>query len=391
MWLITLALASMSVLAFSPHPFRRFGRFVLFSAYDGFKYSESFINSLAVNISLSDETKCKLQLERMTQNVILGLSRHDFEVTFNISVVDAVSLAGWSREEKRRLKEEEDEKRRLKVEEKRRLKEEEEEKRRLKVEKERRLIVEEERRGKTEEWKKELKAVFIFNDMAKVFEQEIFPDDYDLRFYLNSKRVGCLSSLADDDSSSVKNVRNVEYLVNGSFYSLPDKSPEAVDVLRQELIKSDKTKAEWSVNTFLSEYLKKSLRYIGSEIVMRGPLLGDNRGDIDTLYISEDRSVVVLLERKTMLSEDETSVLELFTQINKTTHNFSQQNTTFLCNSTIISMKRGVDYNSDATIVVALYCKAGPVSVFNKLREAQIHVIMDALKYFPPLACTQTL
>jgi hypothetical protein len=342
-----------SILAFSPYPFQRFGRFVLFSAHDGFKYSEAFIKSLSVNISLSDDTQSKLQQLRVAPKTLFGLSRIDLH-EFNISTTDAANLVLWSKEEEQRIREKQ-------------------------------------RRIKEEERKASAKMVFIFNDVKKVFEREIFSDDAALRSYLESERIRSLALLGKDGSSTLENAREFEYLVNGSHYSMPDKSPEAVDVLRKELIRADKTKAEWSVNTFLSGYLKKNLKYIGSEIIMKGPSQGDNRGDVDTLYISEDGSLVVLLERKTMLSEVKESVLELIEQINKTTQNFSRQDTIFFCNSTAITMKRGLDYNSDATIVEALYCKAGPTSVFETLRKAQIHVIKDALEYFPPLVPVQTL
>jgi len=381
-WLL-ISLTFASILAFSPYPFQRFGRFVLFSAHDGFKYSEAFIKSLSVNISLSDDTQSKLQQLRVAPKTLFGLSRIDLH-EFNISTTDAANLVLWSKEEEQRIKVEEE--RRIKVEEERRIREEE-----RRIREEERRIREEQRRIKEEERKASAKMVFIFNDVKKVFEREIFSDDAALRSYLESERIRSLALLGKDGSSTLENAREFEYLDNGSHYSMPDKSPEAVDVLRKELIRADKTKAEWSVNTFLSGYLKKNLKYIGSEIIMKGPSLGDKRGDVDTLYISEDGSLVVLLERKTMLSEVKESVLELIEQINKTTQNFSRQDTIFFCNSTAITMKRGLDYNSDATIVEALYCKAGPTSVFETLRKAQIHVIKDALEYFPPLVPVQTL
>lgn len=122
---------------------------------------------------------------------------------------------------------------------------------------------------------------------------------------------------------------------------------------------------------------------------MAGPMKDDTRGDADTLFISVDRKIVILWERKPTLSDKEESVHELFKQINRNEEAFSQSDTIFSLNGTVISVRRDSEYVLNATIVLGVYCKGGPTSVLNKLRDAGIPVIRDALEHLPPHSHTQ--
>ena len=70
--------------------------------------------------------------------------------------------------------------------------------------------------------------------------------------------------------------------------------------------------AEYGCNRLLSNYFHMEFHYIASDIKMTDKS-GKSLGDVDTLFVSEDRSRVVLLERKSSLSTNVTSINNLAT------------------------------------------------------------------------------
>jgi hypothetical protein len=106
---------------------------------------------------------------------------------------------------------------------------------------------------------------------------------------------------------------------------------------------------------------------------------GKSLGDVDTLFVSADRSRVVLLERKSSLSTNATSISSLIGQIHATKKAFLDPDTLF--SEPIL---RGETYMDDASIVNVVYCKTGPASLFRALTADGIHVVIDAVEHLAP-------
>lgn len=118
--------------------------------------------------------------------------------------------------------------------------------------------------------------------------------------------------------------------------------------------------------------------YIASDIKMTDKS-GKSLGDVDTLFVSEDRSRVVLLERKSSLSTNVTSINALIGQIHATKKAFLDPDTLFS-----EPLLRGETYMANASVVNAVYCKAGPANLFRALTTDGIHVVTSAADHLAP-------
>ena len=120
------------------------------------------------------------------------------------------------------------------------------------------------------------------------------------------------------------------------------------------------------------------MHYVVFDIKMTGKS-GKSLGDVDTLFVSEDRSRVVLLERKSFLSTNAARISSLIGQIHATKKAFLDPDTIF--SEPIL---REETYMANASVVNAVYCKAGPVSLFHALTADGIHVLIDAVEHLAP-------
>jgi len=214
---------------------RRFAR--QFDVLEGYKYEKAFITTLSESLSLSRDTEKKLNEQLVTPKSLPLLSMRHFEDKFNISAVDAAKLVSWSLS---------------------------------KQEEERCRLIEETQQERTAKKLKNTKHVQIFDGANKKFSTAFFRNDADYQTYLNRRRIPFLA-LVDEDGDLVDgNVFFFESLCNGSRYSMPAHELEAVEALRQDLLREDKAKAERSSNDFISDYYDKKLAYIGSDISMHG-------------------------------------------------------------------------------------------------------------------------
>ena len=309
-------------------------------AYDG-----GFVTALGSNLGLHAATVATLRNERVQELVLRTLNRDELRKEFNISLVDAVLINDWRETvERARLKAEE-------TVERARLKQ-------LKFD--------------------QAKLVRIFNEDSRNYDDYYFPDQSSLQTFFSNQRTSGLA-LVDPSSSSSLVVTDWERLVDGSHYTaFLKKKQDAVEVLTSELIKADKSKAEYGCNRLLSDYFHMELHYIASDIKMTDKS-GKSLGDVDTLFVSEDRSRVVLLERKSFLSTNATSVSSLIGQIHATKRAFLDPDTLFS-----EPLLRGETYMANASVVNAVYCKAGPANLFRALTTDGIHVVTSAADHLAP-------
>jgi hypothetical protein len=239
-------------------------------ALGGSAYDKEFITALSSELSFVAETVDKLRLNRVTELTLRSLSRLELQQIFNITLNDAVMISAWC---SARLKEEEKaERARLKEEEKA-------ERARLKQQK-----------------LEQSKHLRIFNEADGEYSDISIPDQNSLQTYLSGSRISALR-LVDASRTSSLLIMTWDSLVNNSCYAHPGKVREAIDVLTGELYKEEKRNAEHGSCRRLSSHFHTEFDYLGSDIKMKSKR-GRDLGDIDTMYISKDRSRLVLLERK---------------------------------------------------------------------------------------------
>jgi len=320
-------------------------------------YDDGFVTALGSNLGLQAATVVTLRNERVQELVLRTLNRDELRKEFNISIVDAVLINDWRKTAERAKLEEEEiaERARLKAEEtaeRARLKQ-------LKFD--------------------QAKLVHIFNEDYRKYADYYFPDQSSLQTFFSNQRIAGLGVVDAHNSSSSLVVTDWERLVNGSYYAASlKKMQDAVEVLKSDLINAEKSTAEYGCNRLLSDYFHAEFHYIASDIKMTDKS-GKSLGDVDTLFVSEDRSRVVLLERKSSLSTNASSISALIGQIHATKKAFLDPDTLF--SEPIL---RGETYMVDASVVNAVYCKAGPANLFRSLAADGIHVLIDAVEHLAP-------
>ena len=353
-----------TALSFAPgHLWRaRRGAFPVLRALAGAAYDDGFITTLSSELCLQPTTVNALRHNRATELAIVLSSREELQKFFNItSISDAIAISSWS-EIKRKKKEEAEQARRKKKEEAEqalRKKEEEAEQARRKQQK-----------------LDEAKLVFIFNEVSRKYEKYHFQDQNSLQIFISNDRIRGLAVVEGNDSYN-EVIIDWARLVNGSYYSAPEKKEDAVKVLMDKSAKDEKAKAEYGCSRMLSDYYCTELVYIDSDIKLKDKH-GSDLGDIDSLFISKNGSQVVLLERKSSLSAD--SVADLIEQVFATKKAFVDPDTRFS-----IPFRRGENCTLNPSIISAVYCKTGPVSLFQNLTAQGIHVVVDSVQHFAPI------
>jgi len=385
----TLGAAMLTILAdgFAPGRMRaRLGQRPTVSALDALRgkaYDEEFVTTLNDELGLQPETVEELHRRRVPELTLRALSRHELQTIFNLTLNDAVMISSWStmkkeeeeKEEKARIKEEEKEEARIKEEEK-------EEKARIKGEKEKEekaRIKEEEKADRARLKKLKLessKHVRIYNEADQKYADVSFSDQISLQTFLSGSRIPALA-LVDANRTSTLLITAWEQMVNNSCYAHPSKVREAVDVLTLELENAEKNKAEYGCGRRLANNFQKEFDYIGSDIKMKDHN-GRDLGDIDTLYIAKDRSLVALLERKRSGSGNVSSVAALVDQVHATKRAFMDPNTSFSVPNVWET------FDKSASVLSVVYCRTGPDSLFRKLLAEGIHVTTDSVEFLAP-------
>jgi hypothetical protein len=193
------------------------------------------------------------------------------------------------------------------------------------------------------------------------------------------------AAASDDDelrsSSSSASVPNVitrfEALVNGSHYHHIDLSTRLVNRLQNDLAVEARAKADYNSADLLT-------KHFGEEIVYRANcvnLTGNSLGDIDSLFSSRNGSIVVLLERKGSLSTKSLNLL--VDQVQNTKAAFSTCATRG--DTALTTHLGGFPVNVlQAKVYSAVYCKAGPDEVYQRLREVGVFVVKDGVELLAP-------
>jgi len=340
--LLILFFLARTALSFAPGHLWRVGRGALpvLRALAGAAYDDGFITTLSSELSLQPATVNALRHNRATELAIVSLRRQELQEFFNItSICDAIAISSWS-EIKHKEREEA------------------------------------ERARRKQQKLDEAKLVFIFNEVSRKYEKYHFRDQNSLQNFISNDRIRGLAVLEGSDTSN-EVIIDWARLVNGSHYSAPEKKEDAVKVLMDKSAKDEKAKAEYGCCRMLSDYYCTEFVYIDSDIKLKDKH-GSDLGDIDSLFISKNGSQVVLLERKSSLSAD--SVADLIEQVFATKKAFVDPDTRFS-----IPFRRGENCALNSSVISAVYCKTGPVSLFQNLTAQGIHVVVDSVEHFAPI------
>ena len=140
--------------------------------------------------------------------------------------------------------------------------------------------------------------------------------------------------------------------------------------------------AEYGTADLLTKHFGEKIVYRASCVNLTEESTGNSLGDIDTLLSSRNGSVVILLERKGSLS---TRSLDLLLgQLQSTKAAFSACATRG--DAALTTHLHGLAVNIlEAKIYSAVYCKAGPDEVFQRLREMGVFVIKDGVELLAPV------
>jgi hypothetical protein len=204
--------------------------------------------------------------------------------------------------------------------------------------------------------------------------------------FLNTWRVGGIASVldkeveidaADPSISNIVAINSIEQLVNGTHYHLLSLPRNEVNDLREALADSIKAKADFGTRTLLSKSLGKKIFFRANDVILTDAKTKNSLGDVDSLFSSDDGTVVVLLERKGTLSMD--SLDSLVSQVDKTSNAF------LLCakrqDPKLIAHLGHIDINQ-VRVIRAVFCTAGPAEAFSRLQQEGIFVIKESVELF---------
>lgn len=268
-WPSDLVLLARTALSFAPgHLWRaKVGALHVLRALAGAAYDDGFITTLSSELSLQPATVQALRQNRATELAIVSSSRQELQEalkSFNItSICDVIAISSWSNEAKRARRKEEEEA---------------------------------ERARRKQQKLDEAKIVFVFNENSRKYEKYQFQDQNSLQNFMSNDRIRGFAIVDDIDFSNEVLVDWAQ-LVNGSYYSAPEKKEDAVKVLIDKFAKDEKAKTEYGCSRMLSDYYRTEFVYIDSDIKLKDKR-GNDLGDIDSLFISKNGSQVVLLERR---------------------------------------------------------------------------------------------
>jgi len=246
------------------------------------------------------------------------------------------------------------------------------------------------------------KTVSIFSTTKRQFFSRTFLGQSDLQLFLNARRSSGLIAAECEDSEEtpqeLSNPRPFEYqelshvdqLVNGTRYYFDDLPLSDVAKLREELAAADKAKADYNTAMLLKNHFGGAeFKFLANCVNLTDPQTQNPLGDIDSLFFSSSHnggSIVALVERKSSLSSNRTSMGELLNQVHKTNVAFK------LCaNHKDPKLMVYFDTNtnfSESDIISVVYCKAGPSEAFQHLQREGIFVVKDGVELIAPTTTT---
>ena len=213
--LLILFFLARTALSFAPgHLWRaKVGALHVLRALAGAAYDDGFITTLSSELSLQPATVQALRQNRATELAIVSSSRQELQEalkSFNItSICDVIAISSWSNEAKRARRKEEEEA---------------------------------ERARRKQQKLDEAKIVFVFNENSRKYEKYQFQDQNSLQNFMSNDRIRGFAIVDDIDFSNEVLV-DWARLVNGSYYSAPEKKEDAVKVLIDKFAKDEKAKA----------------------------------------------------------------------------------------------------------------------------------------------------
>ena len=225
--LLILFFLARTALSFAPgHLWRaKFGALHVLRALAGAAYDDGFITTLSSELSLQPATVQALRQNRATELAIVSSSRQELQEalkSFNItSICDVIAICSWSNEA--------------------------------------------ERARRKQQKLDQAKIVFVFNENSRKYEKYQFQDQNSLQNFMSNDRIRGFAIVDDIDFSNEVLV-DWARLVNGSYYSAPEKKEDAVIVLIDKFAKDEKAKAEYGCSRMLSDYYRTELVYIDSDI-----------------------------------------------------------------------------------------------------------------------------
>ena len=324
-----------------------------------FAFDVAFLEELSKILGLSETAKQSIEERRFSSRLLSTIDKEDLEKVFPLD--DALKIYTWSV-----VKAQEEEKEAHRVAQ-------EEDKEAQRVARESKLL--------------RAKSVQIYCSTRKAFTIHTILGQREFQKLLTDGRSSGLVSVLCDDAGVVEVLSSVDQLVNGTRYHWNEISMSELDKLRQDLTDSDKAKADYNTASLLSDHFGgKKFEFLGNCVDLTHPVTKNSLGDIDTLLLSNNGSIVALVERKGSLSNK--SVDELLSQVKKTKSAFD------LCaqhrDPKLISCFGGNFDFSHADIISVVYCKAGPSEVFLRLQREGIFVVKDGVELVAPWRVHET-
>jgi len=323
-----------------------------------FDFSDAFVEKLATDLELGLNTTLTLQSERLSPAFLLAINQQDLERVYLIDAKDAIKIRVWAQ---RKAREEELEAQRKAREAKRAL----------------------------------AKSVSIYNSERETYMGHEFYGQSDLKSLLENWQSAGLEASApvsDGDelqsSSSSSSARqpavitHIANLVNGSYYHHVNLPKSLVQRLQIDLASEACAKADYNTADLLTKHFGEEITFRANCVNLTEESTGNSLGDIDTLLSSLNGSIVILLERKGSLS---TRSLDLLLgQLNSTKAAFHACATRG--DPALTHHLGGLAVNiREAKVYSAVYCKAGPDEVFQRLREMKVFVIKDGVELLAPV------
>jgi len=333
-----------------------------------FVFSDAFVNELATHLKLGPNTTLTLTSEQLSPALLLAINRQDLERVYLIDAKDALKLSVWAQ---RKAREEE-------LEAQRKAREEELEAQRKAREAKRALA----------------KSVAIYNSERVTYMNHEFYGQSDLKSFMEQWQSAGLEAsapvsdgdeLESSSSSSARQpavITHLANLVNGSYYHHVNLPKSLVQRLQNDLANEARAKADYNTADLLTKHFGEKIVYRASCVNLTDESTGNSLGDIDTLLSSHNGSIVILLERKGSLSTKSVSLL--LDQLNSTEAAFSACATRGDKALTNHLGRLAVNIR-EAKVYSAVYCKAGPDEVFQRLREMKVFVIKDGVELLAPV------
>jgi len=324
------------------------------------------VDKLAIDLNLCLNTTLTLKKEQFSCAFLLAVSRQDLQDVYLMDPKDALKLSVWAQRKAAEVAEEAQ--RKARAEE-----------------------LEAQRKAREEKLKL-AKSVFIYNSLDEIYMRHDFIGQRDFTSLLDKLQSAGLiicAAVSDGDEHEASSssaipphvISHLENLVDGSHYHHVSLPKSLAKRLQDDLAVEARAKADYNSANLLTKHFGEDIVYRASCVNLTDASTGNSLGDIDSLFSSRNGSIVVLLERKGSLSIK--SLDFLVDQVQSTKAAFSACATR---GDTALTTHLGglaVD-TLLAKVYSAVYCKAGPDEVFQRLREVGVFVVKDGVELLAP-------